>query len=137
MTYVAHAQRDETGWWVATVDELPGVVTQARRFAAVHDNLVEAIAALQDIEIEDVKPVRVVPVFADGPIQLIEAYHATVATARTVANLTSVLSRQIAAKLVRDEHLPLRDAGDILGLSHQRVAQLLAPGREAPHPDKE
>ena len=40
----AVAERDESGTWVVTVPELPGVVTQAKRLDRVHDLAADAIA---------------------------------------------------------------------------------------------
>jgi hypothetical protein len=45
---------------------------------------------------------------------------------RTLESIGVAISRALAVELVRVEGLPLRDAGRILRLSHQRVAQLLA-----------
>ena len=58
-----------------------------------------------------------------------------VGRARRVRNEAEVLERQaaavsmdVAADLVQRAHLTMRDAGRVLGLSHQRVAQLLKAG---------
>ena len=58
-----------------------------------------------------------------------------VGRARKVRGEAEVLERQaaavsmaVAADLVQRAHLMMRDAGRVLGLSHQRVAQLLKAG---------
>lgn len=50
--------RDEAGWFVAEVPELPGCVTQGQTEADVRERIVEAIALCREVRIEEGRPER-------------------------------------------------------------------------------
>jgi predicted RNase H-like HicB family nuclease len=120
--YTAQAERDESGWWIGTIPDLPGAVTQARRLDQLPDRLGEAVAALLDIEdtVELELHVKLPP---EVEAKLERAQHARQA-ADDAAREASGLTRGIARSLVADGY-SLRDAGEILGVSHQRIGQLV------------
>jgi predicted RNase H-like HicB family nuclease len=125
-TYTARCQRAE-GWWAISVPELRGVHTQARRLDKVEATVRDAIALFLDVP-EDSFDIRIEPVL---PRDL----QNKVGRVRKVRDQAEVLQRQaatdsaaVAADLVRRAHLTVREAGRVLGLSHQRVAQLLRAG---------
>ena len=122
-TYTARCERAE-GWWAISVPELRGVQTQARRLDKVEATVRDAIALFLDVP-EDSFDIRIDPVL---PRDL----QKKVGRVRKVRDEAEVLQRQaasdgaaVAADLVRKVHLTVREAGRVLGLSHQRVAQLL------------
>lgn len=122
-TYTARCQRAED-WWAISVPELRGVQTQARRLDKVEATVRDAIALFLDVP-QDSFDIRIEPVL---PRDL----QNKVGRVRKVREKVEVLQRQaatdsaeVAADLVRRAHLTVRDAGRVLGLSHQRVAQLL------------
>ncbi|MGH3614505.1 MAG: type II toxin-antitoxin system HicB family antitoxin [Pseudonocardia sp.] len=43
MTYRVDAEWDETGWWVVTVPDVPGAITQSRRLEQVSTDAAEVI----------------------------------------------------------------------------------------------
>jgi hypothetical protein len=109
------------------VPELRGVQTQARRLDKVEATVRDAIALFLDVP-QDSFDIRIETVLPRGLQQ-------KVGRVRKVRNEVEVLQRQaatdsaeVAADLVRGAHLTVRDAGRVLGLSHQRVAQLLRVG---------
>lgn len=111
-------------WWAITVPELSGVFSQARRLDQVEDNAREAIAMMLDV---DESTVNVdLDVSPPGNVAaLLEAL--TVATvSATEATEEAARMRVLAARELRDQGLPLRDVGALIGVSHQRVHQLLA-----------
>ena len=121
-TYIAHAHR-EGSWWVAEVAE-HGVATQARRLdlleAAVRDLLavwLEVPADGFDIEIDPE-----VPRAAAGPLRRARKLRSDVDRLQGEA---AGATREAATALLR-AGLTLRDAGVLLGVSYQRVAQLVA-----------
>jgi hypothetical protein len=126
-TYEALARRSGS-WWAV---EVPGgnkdgdsLWTQARRLDQVERMARDAIALMQDVP-ADSFDIRVVPVF--DPQLGIQLEHATElrSQADAVQREATAALRQAAGVLVHELQLPLRDAGAILGLSHQRIAQLL------------
>jgi predicted RNase H-like HicB family nuclease len=126
-TYTVVAERDRA-WWVITVPELRGVFSQARRLSQVEPMARDAISLLLDVDQDsfdllvreglDPEAERVV---ADA----IRAREDAVAQQRVAATK----SREAVRALER-LGLPQRDIGRLLGLSHQRVAQLLSSARE-------
>ena len=125
-TYTARCER-AGDWWAISVPELRGVHTQARRLEKVDAMVRDAIALFLDVR-RDSFEIKIEPVL---PRDL----QKKVGRARRVRNEAEVLERQaaavsmdVAADLVQRAHLTMRDAGRVLGLSHQRVAQLLKAG---------
>ena len=56
---------------------------------------------------------------------LLEALEESVAAADEATRSAVAVRREIA-ELLRAEGLPMRDVGELIGVSHQRVSQLLA-----------
>lgn len=122
-SYMAECRR-AGDWWAINVPDVPGVFTQARRLDQTEEMARDAIATM----------LRVPPHSFD----VIVAWDVPgglgneVETARTLRELAEyaqrdagVAARAVAAKLVKKGHLTVRDIGTLLGMSHQRVSQLL------------
>ena len=112
-------------WWAITVPALPGVFSQARRLDQVEAMAREAIAMMLGVTTDQVgriKPEIEPPGLAAS---VIETMHDALAAARA-ANEEAAASRREAARLLRRAGLPMRDVGHLLGISHQRVSQILA-----------
>jgi predicted RNase H-like HicB family nuclease len=123
MRYTIDLEHDEAGWWVATARDVPGCHTQGRSIRQALSRVREAMAACVG---EDVAPDELEP-----------RVHLPAETRRVVARYESACRRlerdQKAARratdkavetLVDELSLSVRDAADVLGLSHQRVHQL-------------
>jgi predicted RNase H-like HicB family nuclease len=122
--YNATVDRDETGTWIGLVPEVPGVVTQSRRLDLLPARLVEATAVFLDVEPEDIE--LEISNLALPPNLMGAVDRAT--HLRTVADEAAVgagAASRAAARALVDEGLSMRDAGALLGLSHQRVGQLI------------
>lgn len=122
-TYSAKAIRSGD-WWAITIPELKGVHSQARRLDQAEAMAREAISLFRDMP-PDSFEVNVIPVLP-APVQ------ADVDRARTVRGEADDLQREATTataravrELVKESKLTVREAGQILGISHQRVAQLL------------
>jgi len=120
--YTAVCER-EGGWWSVSIAELPGVFTQARRLDQVEALVRDAIALWLQVSAASFDVV--VEAHFSGSLdelvaRTLEARHEAEHWAGEAAQLT----REAASELA-DKDLPLRDIGMILGVSHQRVKQLL------------
>jgi predicted RNase H-like HicB family nuclease len=121
-TYAVEVER-EPGWWIIRVPELDDLTTQARRLTAVERNAREAIAVWLDVDIDavEVNPVIHPPEDVVADLRRSKAIlDEAVAKQREGAALAGVAIH----RLIDDLGLTLREAGDVVGLSHQRVAQL-------------
>jgi predicted RNase H-like HicB family nuclease len=118
-------ERDESGWWVAQVKEAPAAVTQGRTISEARRRIREALAlALDDDEkAEAAKLVDEVKLPAEARRAVARAQQARkrleVDAARAQES-TEAAIRQLVRKL----GLSVRDAGELLGISHQRVQQI-------------
>ena len=133
-TYRVNARR--TGeWWALEVPDLPGVFSQTKRLDQADEAAREAIAVMLDVEPEDVA-VKVEPVL---PAYAREAL-AAVAVAQEEARKAIEREREAMqrAAAVLTEQLSQRDAGRFLGVSFQRIHQLLKSYRPqaTPRPRK-
>lgn len=112
-------------WWSITVPALTGVFSQAKRLDQVEAMAREAIALMLDIDNADVGDIEVVVTPPANVADVLERLRAFMATA-TEATEAAAEARHEVAKLLRDEGLPMRDVGELIGVSHQRVSQILA-----------
>lgn len=120
-----HVEARRSGnWWAITVSELPGLFSQAKRLEHVESTAREAIAMMLDIGTADVGPINVTVATTETVAELLNTIQAALDTAAAAA-ATAADARREAAALLREEGLPIRDVGRILGLSHQRVSQIL------------
>lgn len=131
-SYRVLAERDGT-WWSITVAELPGVFSQARRLDKVEYMARDAISLLLQVP-SDSFDVEVVQNL-DPPTK--ESIAEVIAAREAVATLkrsTMTKTRDVVQDLHRSGY-PQRDIGRLMGISHQRVAQLLAdPARSEAQP---
>lgn len=114
------------GWWAISVPELRGVHSQARRLDQVEDMARDAIALMLDVDPEDVS-VAVEPVLPKE----VSAAVARVVAARDASRQAEQAERDAlrrAAQVLAEQGLSRRETGHLLGLSHQRVQQLVSAG---------
>ncbi|MGH9076282.1 MAG: type II toxin-antitoxin system HicB family antitoxin [Acidimicrobiales bacterium] len=124
-TYRAIYERDPEGMWLVELAELPQVHTYGRTLAKARAHLVDATALWLDTGPEGL-------MFTEQG-RLPRGVQASVTRARRErrrseqASEAAAVATQVAARsLVAAAGLSVRDAADLLGLSHQRVQQLLA-----------
>ena len=128
-TYRVAYERDEPGWWVASVCGIRGCHTQGRTVDEARRRIVEALELFVDDArtatiVDDVKlhtaAARVVRAYAVHRRRAeLEDQKAADAARRAVAVLRSGRLKMSA-----------RDAARLLGLSHQRVHQLTQRGTD-------
>lgn len=119
-TYTAEVTRSGK-WWAIVVPELPGVFSQSRRLDQVEAMTRDAISLWFD---EPEKTFDVVTKIAGLPAD-IEKVVALAVTARARRDEANRAVATAAEYLVKKMNLPYRDAGELLGISHQRVGQLI------------
>jgi predicted RNase H-like HicB family nuclease len=120
--YTARCEWDETGWWVVTIPELSGAVTQSRRLDQVRGDVAEVVRLLTGEPLGDYE--LDVEAHFPGPAGE-EAARA--AALRTESDRLSLEAKDAAADAVaalRAAGLTYRDIGALVGVSHQRAQQL-------------
>ena len=127
-TYTAVCERSGS-WWAVSVPELRGVHTQARRLDQAEIMVREAIALMLEVS-EDSFTVVVEPRLSDGTDEAVDELRRRKGQADAAQKAAREAAVQAATALV-DEGLTVRDAGRVLGVSYQRVAQLLGDRRRA------
>lgn len=130
MTYTARARR--TGaWWAIDVPDLPGVYSQVRRLDRVESMARDAIALFLDVDPATLE----IRVETNLPSELrrdVDAVGRLRAEADRLQVESSGAMRHVTHELL-GRGLSVRDAAAILGISHQRVSQLVreeSEGRE-------
>jgi predicted RNase H-like HicB family nuclease len=122
--YEVLAERDGRLWFLR-VNELPGVFSQVRRLDQAEGMARDAIAAFLDIPADGFDVMVTVKLPADlerDVAGVIDLRGAIDRTEREYAEQT----RRLATRLVQGEGMTVREAGRLLGLSYQRVSQLVA-----------
>jgi predicted RNase H-like HicB family nuclease len=116
-------ERDDDGWWVAAAKEIAGCHTQGRSIAQARERFFEALGLFVE------HPERVV---LREDIQLPAGARRVVKASTAARERADALQRHAREStvdavqtLTRDLAMSVRDVGELLGLSHQRVQQLL------------
>jgi predicted RNase H-like HicB family nuclease len=123
-TYKAVFELDEGGWWLARIPSVHGCHMQGRTLDQARRRLREALG----LWIED--PDEAV---FDEDIRLPREFKAAITRSRRARERAEQgraqaqrETKEAAQALVGDLGVGLRDAGELLGLSHQRVQQLVS-----------
>ena len=122
-TYRVAYERDDSGWWVASVRGVRGCHTQGRTVDEARRRIVEALAlfvdnARQATIVDEVK-------LPTGAARAVRAF-ATLRKKADEEDRRAALAARRAVRVLRGGRLKMsaRDAARLLGLSHQRVHQL-------------
>ena len=125
-TYQVDLERDDQGWWVASVPTVPGVHTQGRSIAQAIKRSREALSLwVAGAERADLVPVVHLPVTTRATVR--RAVSARERAERAEEEASGVL-RESIRELTESERLSTRDIAALLELSPSRVDQL-KPGR--------
>jgi len=127
MTYTARARRSGS-WWAIDVPELPGVYSQARRLDRVDSMARDAIALFLDVDPASLD-IRVEMNLPSDLRRDVDAVGRLRAEADRLQVESSGAMRRLTHELL-GRGLSVRDAAAILGISHQRVSQLVRPESE-------
>lgn len=122
-TYHVAYERDESGWWVASVRGVRGCHTQGRTVDEARRRIVEAM----ELFVADARTAAIVddvklPAVA---AQAVRTYTKLRRKAEQEDRRAAMAARR-AVRMLRGGRLKMsaRDAARLLGLSHQRVHQL-------------
>jgi predicted RNase H-like HicB family nuclease len=120
-------ERDvESGWWVAQVKEAPSAITQGRTIPEARRRIREALSlVLNDSHIAEtanlVDEVRL-PADAMRALSRVRAArHRMEIESKRAQTSTKVAVRKLSGRL----GLSVRDTGELVGISYQRVHQLM------------
>ena len=126
-TYKAAAARGTGQWWeIEVTDGLPANmvgVSQCRRLTEVEATVVALIADLLDIDEEGIE-VELTINLPEALARKLDEYRSVTQAEQAAHDRAAKVRADTAAALV-DARLTMREAGQILGLSHQRIKQLV------------
>jgi hypothetical protein len=131
-TYDVHVSR-EGDQWLADVPELEGTQTYASNLTALDRYVREIIVLAVDLPASAAADLALRWSYDLGD-QLVQQANALRAEREELAVKERQLeqaTRELATKLTRDLGLSVRDAGPLLGISHQRVSQLRPTAKSA------
>ena len=116
-------ERDESGWWVASVRGVRGCHTQGRTVDEARRRIREAL----ELFVDDARKATIVDdiKLPTGAARAVRAY-ATLRKKAEEEDRRAALAARRAVRVLRTGRLKMsaRDAARLLGLSHQRVHQL-------------
>lgn len=121
----------EGKWWMVSIPSIDGL-TQARRLGEATEMAREYIAASQDVPLETVSvtlsfaPIGEVDDVTDRVAAIVDERARAAELEKAAAQHTTELTLTLA-----EAGIPVRDIGAILGVSHQRVHQLVSTRRRA------
>jgi len=124
LTYRANVHR-EGKWWLVEVPAIDGL-TQARRLSEAQLMARELVAVTLGVPLSEVEVevgLRAIGRLTDLP-ERVKQIASDRAQARALDARAASSSEQLAKELV-EAGVPLRDIGTVLGVSHQRVHQLV------------
>lgn len=123
VNYTVKIQRDESGAWIARVPEVPGCHSYGRSLRQAKGRIREALSLWVDDadEAELAFDVRLPSAIR----RKVTASRRAREAAQNAQRQATEMSALTALELVREDGLSVRDAAELLGLSHQRVQQLV------------
>lgn len=125
--YTAVYERDPSGAWLVHIREVSGCHTYGKSIAQARERIREALGLFVD----DADSVQI-----DDDIALPRDAKKALNALRTVRDQLQKQQRRAAAsqlmaiRKLRELGLSTRDTSEVAGLSHQRVAQILAEAEE-------
>ena len=127
--YRVRYEKDESGWWIVTAPEVAGCRTQGRSLGEGRKRIREALAlfigeraAAKATFVDDV-------LLPDGTRSLVRKVAAERTRLEEVQAATMKATADAARLLTRKAGLSVRDAAELLGVSHQRIQQLAGARR--------
>ncbi|HEY9312984.1 hypothetical protein [Williamsia sp.] len=130
MKVSAVASRDGK-FWLVHVPEI-GHYTQARTVREIESMVTDLVAVSEEVPAESVEVTSISFTLPDDVQEQLHRAEERQQDA-TRANSEAAEARRAAARLLHDKGLTYRDVGGVLGISHQRAAQLIAEVGASPN----
>lgn len=122
-SYTVNYERDESSWWVATVVGVDGCHTQGRTINQARKRIREALSLCVDgAEGATLIDNIILPQPAQ---ELLNQIRESRKRLELETGCLKSSTARAARLLTKDFGVGFRDAGELLGLSHQRIQQLL------------
>lgn len=128
--YTASCERSGR-WWAVHVPEVPGVFTQARRLDQVESIVRDALALFLGVP-ADSFDLRIEVELPDDWAVSVDRMQKLRHDAEMLQDQAGAAAAEAVEKLIGEGGLSVRDAGRVLGLSFQRIAQLRPQRSKAP-----
>jgi len=122
-TYTATCQRSQ-GWWAIRIPEVPGAFSQARRLHEVERMVRDVVSLALEVP-PDSFDVRVVVTLSEPSQRVLDRALELRREAQLAAASAARATMEAVRSMVDGDGLSIREAGQLLDISHQRVAQLL------------
>lgn len=122
MSYRVDAEWDNTGWWVVTVPDVPGAITQARRLDQVPYMAAEVIE-IMDGGTVDPATLDIHPSLPGEAGEVTEDARRLRAEEESLRERLDKRTREAVA-LLRRQGFSVRDIGRLTGISYQRAQQI-------------
>jgi len=115
--------KPDKGWWFTSVKELKGCHTQGKTLEQARSRIEEALELFMD----DLNGVDLVDevILPKPERELVESYLSIQAEIEEKRKQLQELSRQAAQSLNKGLKISMRDTGQLMHISHQRVNQLV------------
>ena len=133
MSYKAVYRRDEDSkHWLVKIPAIPGCHSYGRSLSEARANIREALSLFaQDAETATIEDDIKLPAAVSGKLS---GWYGVVKRLRDAQTQADITRDELLAAL-KAQHLGMRDIGELVGVSHQRIHQL-NPGRAVPKRQK-
>jgi predicted RNase H-like HicB family nuclease len=121
ITYEVRAERAD-GWWILSVPQVPGALSQVRSLSSAEEHIREAIAFVAQVA-SDSFEVQVVPVLPEQLATEVATAQSASETYRQAQDHASASIRRAIAAL-SEAGLSGPEIARILGVTKQRISQL-------------
>ena len=131
-SYTARAEWDPTGWWVVTIPEVPGAITQARRLDQVPKDAGEVLKLMGKGSPDQYE----LYIEAHYPGEHGALAERAAGLHRQAEDLDQAArdAMRAAVTALRSDGLTLRDTASLVGISYQRAQQIERGDRESRTP---
>lgn len=125
MSYTVDLEHHSDGWWLARVASVQGVHSNGRSIDEAMRRVREALSlAVDDADDAELIPNVKLPANVRA---LLQRQAAAKVRADRESDTAAQLRAEAASRLVNELGLSLRDAGQLLGVSHAMVSKTLRP----------